>query len=298
MNYNEAYSLMLSPAMTSTVFIAFDDLWFWYISMEGRDSFLDDSQDVLSADAISSLLQSDFSGDIIVKDTTASTNDDAKDLLPSAKHGTVIIANVQTAARGRMGRSFFAPDGGVYMSIILKPSVEVADTVLVTSASAVAVCRAIEAISDLHPDIKWVNDILVGGKKVCGILCEAVPSSNAIVVGIGINFCPQAFPAGVDSVAGYLFTKPPVSRNEFVAELLKELLAVIDSMASREYIAEYRRRSAVLGREIVYLENAMWHAAYAKDIDENGGLVVVEEKGQKVLMSGEISVRVSGKNSQ
>ena len=255
-----------------------------------------ENTDILSADAVKNLLSADFSGEIIVKDVTDSTNADAARIAKTAPHGTVIIADAQTAGRGRLGKSFFAPKGGIYMSVILRLNLAFSDAVLVTTAAAVSVCKAVEAVSDVRPQIKWVNDLLVEGKKVCGISCEAVSAGemiDAVILGIGINFSAQEFPEELQDTAGVLFVKPPVTRSVLIAEILKNLLAETEDLASRKFIEDYRTRSAVLGKPIRYLENGVWHEAEAVEIDENGGLVIAENGISKTLVSGEITLRIA-----
>ena len=251
--------------------------------------------DILSADAIKSSLPADFSGEIIVKEITESTNRDAACIAKEALHGTTVIADAQTEGRGRLGKSFFAPAGGIYMSVILKLGLAFSDAVLVTAAASVAVCKAIEAVSDVRPQIKWVNDILLDGRKICGISCEAVFSGetvDSVILGVGVNFSAQEFPEEISETAGVLFDEPPVSRNQLIAEILKNLLAETADLSSRKFIDDYRRRSAVPGNPIRYLENTVWHDAEAIGIDENGGLVILENGTEKTLVSGEITLRI------
>lgn len=262
------------------------------MSYDAGDGF---SVDILSAEAIKSYLPADFFGDIVVKEITESTNVDAARIAKDAKHGTVVIANAQTAGRGRLGKSFFAPKGGIYMSVILKLGLAFSDAVLVTTAASVAVCKAIEAVSDIRPQIKWVNDILLDGKKICGISCEAVSSGemiDSVILGIGVNFSAQNFPEELRDTAGVLFEKPTVSRNQLIAEILKNILSETKDLSSKKFIDDYRRRSAVLGKPIRYLENNVWSDAEAIGIDENGGLQIVENEKRKTLVSGEITLRI------
>ena len=251
--------------------------------------------DILSADAIKSLLPADFSGDLIVLEVTESTNLDAAKIAKTAPHGTTILADAQTAGRGRLGRSFFAPSGGIYMSVVLRLNLAFSDAVLITTAASVAVCKAVEAVSSVRPQIKWVNDILVDGKKVCGISCEAVSSGgtvDAVILGIGINFSAQEFPKELQDTAGVLFSEPPVSRTVLTAEILKNLLAETRDLASRKFIEDYRMRSAVIGKPIRYLEAGRWYDAEAVGIDENGGLIVLENGVSKTLISGDVTLRI------
>lgn len=256
---------------------------------------LEENTDILSADAVKSLLPEDFCGDIRFLEVTESTNLDAAKIAKTAPHGTTIIADAQTAGRGRLGRSFFAPRGGIYMSVILKLGLAFSDAVLITTAAAVAVCKAVEAVSDVRPQIKWVNDLLVDGKKVCGISCEAVSAGDtidAVILGIGINFSAQEFPKDLQDTAGVLFSVPPVSRNVLIAEILKNILHIAENLSSRKFIEDYKSRSAVLGKPIRYLEAGIWHEAEAVSITDDGGLVVLENSVSKTLVSGEVTLRI------
>ena len=262
------------------------------MSYDAGDGF---SVDILSAEAIKSHLPADFSGDIVVKEITESTNSDAARLAKDANHGTVIISDAQTAGRGRLGKSFYAPKGGIYMSVILKLGLTFSDAVLVTTAASVAVCKAIEAVSNVRPKIKWVNDILLEDKKICGISCEAVSFGemiDSVILGIGVNFSAQEFPDDLQDTAGVLFEKPTVSRNRLIAEILKNILSETKDLSSRNFIDDYRRRSAVIGKPIRYLENNVWSDAEAVGINENGGLIILENGKEKTLVSGEITLRI------
>ena len=243
----------------------------------------------ISAEKIRQFLQDDFKGEIIVKETTASTNSDAKEYaLSGAGAGCVIIAETQTAGRGRMGRVFYSPkESGVYLTILLHTSPE---TLLkITPFAGVAVCKTIEAFSDEHPKIKWVNDIFLRGKKVCGILCETIPQTSLAAVGIGINLYPAEFPDELCDIAGPVFSDTSVDINAFIGLLIRNLL---DRTLFERAISEYRRRSCVVGKEIRYVEYGVQHEAEAVGIDECGGLVVCENGCEKTLVSGEITLRL------
>lgn len=263
------------------------------------------ADDILSVGAVRAYLPADYAGTIIVKEETESTNTDAKVLaVAGAENGTVIIADKQTAGRGRLGRSFYSPaKSGIYLSIILKTQCPFADAVLATTAAAVAVCRTIETLSDLKPQIKWVNDILIDGKKVCGIACEAVSDFESgmvesVIAGIGINFKTETFPDEIKDIAGSLFKETaPVSRSRFAAELILQMMRITKGLKNRTFIEEYKVHSAVLGKEITYIENHIPHTARAVDIDSAGGLVIDEGGKQRTLVSGEISVRYSEANT-
>ena len=146
-------------------------------SVQNKGYSLSTSSDFLSSEGIRLYLNEEFRDiPLAVYKTIESTNTEAKLLaVQNADHGTIIVSEEQTKGRGRFGRDFFSPsESGIYMSIILKPKLNIENSVLVTTATAVAVCEAIDKFTDQEPQIKWVNDIFIGDKKVCGILTEAV----------------------------------------------------------------------------------------------------------------------------
>ena len=148
--------------------------------------------------------------DIIEKDSVTSTNTELIEMAKNgAKEGTVLIASEQTAGKGRTGKSFYSPEGsGVYLSILLRPDFKPEDALFLTTIAAVATAKAIESVSDKEAKIKWVNDVYLDNKKVCGILTESALSSDMekldyAVVGIGINLCPPegGFPDDIKNIA-------------------------------------------------------------------------------------------------
>jgi len=256
-----------------------------------------------------------------------STNDTAK-VLPGAEHGTTIIADTQSAGRGRNGRKFFSPQGcGIYMSVVLLPAQLWHGTTkggvlecgpgLVTPGAAVAVCEAIETIisssrkkkcptqqagqpyeESIAPQIKWVNDILIDGKKVCGILTEAVADAagmiKRIIVGIGINFTlpPGGYPAELaESVGAVADLKINCyTRNRLIAEVHNRLMANLNT--AHKIIPAYKKRLLMLRRRISVICPEGTYEATPLDVDSNGGLVVEKDCGEILtLTSGEISIR-------
>lgn len=273
----------------------------YLISAVSNKGYLLEPSDILSADRIRSLLNPKYAEiDIIVKKSTASTNTDAKGLAAAgANHGTVIIADEQTAGHGRRGKAFYSPKGtGIYLSIIARPGICFSDAVLITTAAGVAVCKSIESVSTLEPKIKWVNDIFLDGKKVVGIGTEAVSdvesgTIESVIVGVGLNFKTAEFPEILNNIAGPIFTKDfPLTRNEFIAILLNNLLEIFEDIPKNKFIDEYRSRSLLIGKDIVFVENNDWHTAKAIGIDEYGGLIVEVKGKRRTLTSGEVSVRV------
>ena len=229
---------------------------------------------------------------------TDSTNTRAREYAKSENptFPAVFIADGQTNGRGRRGRSFNSERGsGLYVSFLFKPHGAASDAVRITLRAAVALCRALSSVCGLEAEIKWVNDIQLGGRKICGISCEAISAGEkieAVILGIGVNFSAQEFPEDLKDSAGVLFEEPAVTRNVLIAEILKNLLHETSCMTDRKFIDEYRRRSAVLGKPIRYLEDGLWYEAEAEGIDENGGLIVREVEGLRTLVSGEITLRI------
>ncbi len=260
------------------------------------------SSDLLSSEGIRVFLKDQYKEiPITVYKSINSTNTEAKlMIMNNAVHGTVIISEEQLAGRGRMGRDFYSPpESGIYMSIILKPNLNVADSVLITTAAAVCVSLAIEKITGLITKIKWVNDIYLNDKKVCGILTEAVTdiesgTINSVVVGIGLNVKTESFPKDIENVAGSILNmqENKFIRNQLTAEIINNVLSMLGDLSSRKFIEIYKERSMILGERVRYNKDNQWFEGYAQDIDQNGGLIVLHDNGHKeILNSGEITVR-------
>ena len=246
---------------------------------------------------------------IIILDTIDSTNNEAKRLIAAASSfedipfGTVIIAENQTAGKGRRGRSFFSPTANsVYMSFILKPISTIENSLLITIAAGVAVCRAVEAICDetQRPEIKWVNDIFINKRKICGILTEAVSDIESgqiesLVLGIGVNIdIPnEDFPEEIRDIAGSVMLAPG-ERNRFAATLSNEVFKIYNSMAKgKDIMPEYRTRSMMEGKEIQIIKGNKKIKATALEISDNGGLLVEYKDGSReTLRSGEVSIKI------
>lgn len=276
----------------------------YIIESSSKGYSLSSSNDVLSANGIKFFLNEN-NKDIPIKvyKTVTSTNTLAKEeALNNAPHLTVILAEEQTSGRGRFGRSFFSPPySGIYMSIILRLNLSFEDSVLVTPAAAVAVCKSIETLSKKIAKIKWVNDIFLDDKKVCGILTEAVTDMEtktitSIVLGIGVNVKTKktALPVELQSIAGsiYEMDEKSVTRNQLAAEILNNVIKYCRDLVHRDFMKEYKEKSMILGEQITYIKNNELFEAYAHDIDDVGALVVIDKNNNKItLQSGEVSIR-------
>jgi len=262
------------------------------------------SSDVLSESGIRQYLTGEAQSlDLRVYDSVDSTNVLLRTLANAgAPEGTVVIAAEQTGGRGRKGRSFYSPQGtGVYVSLLLKPKIAPDDATLITTTAAVAVCEAVESLSGETAAIKWVNDVFLRGKKVCGILTEGSFDMESgqfeyAVLGAGINVYEPAggFPAEIREIAGSVLHSPaPDAKNRIIAEYLNRFLPLYRKLGSPETNAEYKKRSFVLGRMVNVLTGERITPARALDVDERCRLVVEYESGQReALSSGEISVKI------
>lgn len=265
--------------------------------------------DRLSEPAIRRLLTGTGLGtEIHLYSELTSTNDKAKELANAgAVDGTVVIADSQSAGKGRRGRSFFSPPGsGLYLSVILRPRLTGEQASRITSAAAVAAARAVERAASLPGGtvgIKWVNDLYIRGRKICGILTEAALDLESglldyAVLGIGINTAPISFPEELRWTATSVSNEcgRPVSRSALAACLLDELereLPGVGEPPPCRFLEESRRRSVVVGRDVLVTKGNETFSARALEIDDEGGLVVETPAGRQTLRSGEVSVHLS-----
>ena len=229
---------------------------------------------------------------IRVLEETASTNLDARRWLQDgAAHGSLVTADRQTAGRGRLGRSFASADGGLYMSVVIKSDLPAG---VLTTLCAVAVRRAIKKLTGKNADIKWVNDLQIDGKKICGILCEGVWQGDrplGVIAGIGLNICQREFPEALRGIAASLYPDghSPVESARFCAAIWQEIFGLLPEAPG--HMEEYRLACVTLGRR-VYWENAAGrHAGIARDVDDTGALIIDTAEGTVALAAGEVSVR-------
>lgn len=237
-------------------------------------------------------------GKIEYYDTLPSTNAFLKSRAKSEKEGLVVVADSQTEGHGRFDRKFYSPaNTGIYMSILLKPETTGFNATRITCAAAVAVAKAIETLSGKETQIKWVNDVLIDGKKVCGILTEGSinPKSGSLeytVLGIGVNlFLPEnGFEKEIENIAGYVFEEfDPTLKDKFIKEVLKNIFTHYNN----DILNEYRNRSAVIGKDILVIKNNETKNAKALLIDDNFRLNVrYNDKTEEFLDSGEISIKI------
>lgn len=221
------------------------------------------------------------------------------------KHPLVVVANAQTCGRGRMGRSFYSPEKtGLYMSLKYLCKTEF-NPARFTISAAVAVCRALKKIASVDPQIKWVNDIYLEGKKICGILCEGIFVENFsnpfVIIGIGVNISTKNFPQELENKAGCLLQTENADVNSIKIKLcgsiLDELFNVLSFIEKTgdfsAILTEYKSFLFVLCKNVSVVSCGETYQAFAKDILDDGSLLVEKLNGEDVMLnSGEISILV------
>ena len=269
-------------------------------SVPNRGHLLRAEPDLLDRTAICAALgDHPWASQLQVLPTVDSTNTRLKTLAAAgAPHGTVLVADEQTGGRGRLGRSFDSASGcGVYLSVLLRPLCRPEMLMSLTAQAAVAARRAIRAVCGADAEIRWVNDLVLGGKKICGILTElSLEAESALVsyavVGVGVN-CnrpAEAFPPDLRQTAGSILSQTGlrVNRNELAAELIRALYA----LPTLDWQAEYRAACVNLGRQVQILAPGQPpRQALALDVDADAALLVRTEAGVERIQSGEVSVR-------
>ncbi len=260
------------------------------------------TKDILSTEGIKRYLSDTDFFDIQIHKSLASTNDTLKQAASqNAKEGSVVIANTQTNGKGRLGRKFYSPDEtGVYFSVLLRPKLTNAEITMLTSMAAVAICRAINKATGKQAQIKWVNDIFLDNKKICGILSEANftlenGQIESIILGFGLNiYTPtDGLPPEISNIAGVLLKqKVEDIRNKLVAYTLNECIALYKNFDAKQIAKEYKELSCIIGKKIQIVKNEANYTAIALDIDEKNQLLVeYDDKSTATLNSGEVSIK-------
>ncbi len=256
---------------------------------------LDADCDILSEQGIHAHL--DNEAEVIVFDLIDSTNNEAKRICANESNKDFIIAaNGQTNGRGRRGKVFYSPAlNGLYFSLVLHPDIELKDATGITAAAAVAVAQTIIETTKKDPKIKWVNDIFIENKKVCGILTEAVTdfetmNVQSVIVGIGVNLTTEIFPDEIKEIADSV---GKIDRCEFIASVFAKIKALCEKLPDRSFMDDYRKLSLVIGKKVHFIQNGVSYIATAKDILNDGCLLVETEDGNEILLnSGEISIKI------
>lgn len=273
-------------------------------AVSGRGYCLSQTSDVITQSGIKKYLgQSGAKYDIRVYKSITSTNTVLKEMAANgAAEGTVLVAAEQTAGRGRMSRRFHSPSRtGLYLSILLRPRLNAQESLFITTAAAVAVARTVEEVSGRSAGIKWVNDVFIDGRKICGILTEASFDMESgeleyAICGIGVNITPPegGFPEEIEHVAGAVFDEPTSfdTKNRMAAGIIEKFMHYYQCLPEHIFFEEYRKRSVIVGEDITVLGKGEPKRAHAIAIDNSCRLVVRHEDGaEEALHSGEVSIR-------
>lgn len=275
-------------------------------SVSNKGYALSKETDILSSKVIkNNMLKYADKFNFIIHKTVASTNIIARELaINGAESGTVVIAEEQTSGYGRNGKSFFSPYGtGIYMSIILnlKKEKKIFNSSFITTAAAMAVSKSIEEISNENTQIKWVNDVFINGKKVCGILTEGAFSFEdgkldyaVIGIGVNVNFPKNGFPKELNNIAASINSKNNANsntksdiRNILVAKILENLYDYYFNDVN--FYEEYKKRSFLIGKKVSININNKEHIVKVLDIDKTFALVAKFQDGKiDKIVSGSI----------
>ena len=275
-------------------------------SVTNRGYLLKGCPDLLTAGSIGAFLDEKRMERVLVLDNVDSTNKRLREMaFNGAESGQVVIANEQTMGRGRMGRSFFSPkDKGIYYSYLIKSDAAPQDAITLTAWTAVAMVRAIRRVSGFVPGIKWVNDLVSGGRKLCGILTEMSIESetgriDSIIVGIGININNDMsdFPEEISDIATSIALESGkhILRAELAAAMTEELDRLVSSwpQARDEYLEAYRACDITCGHEVNVISGGSVRPAEALRINDDFSLKIkFSDESVSDLSSGEVSLKI------
>ena len=239
------------------------------------------------------------SAPVLYKPELDSTNMECKRLATAgAASGTVVVASRQSAGRGRLGRSFASPEGGLYLSMLLRALDPPERNLSLTPGTAVAVCRAVERVCGVSCAIKWPNDLQLGGKKICGILTESFSAAGELwlVLGVGVNVNTRAFPPELEEIAGSLWqlTGRETDMEGFARTLIGELDRMVGGWQrdSATCLAEYRARCVTPGQDVLIWQNGGSRPARAVGIHDDFSLAVLLPDGTREdIRFGEVTLR-------
>lgn len=260
--------------------------------------------DLLNKEELHYDLHTDFIGqEIRTYETLGSTNQEAKKLaLEGLRDGTVVIANEQTAGKGRRGRSWVSPPGtGIWMTLLLRPDIQPQHASMVTLVAGLAVCEVIREVTGLEAEIKWPNDIVLNGKKICGLLTEMnseIDYINFVVIGIGINVNVAGFPDELEGIATSLLLEggQTYERKVLVKRILerfeKYYKLYLETEDLRHMIEAYQEHCVNIGREVRVSRKNEVLIGTVKKVSDKGELIVTDDNGdERLIHSGEVSVR-------
>lgn len=274
-------------------------------AVTNRGYCLSEDSDVLSEKTLRKYLEPRYAANLRIYRRISSTNTVLKEMAAKgAPEGTILVAARQTAGRGRFDRPFISGLSGVYFSILLRPdNIPAEKSLLITTAAAVATAKTVEEISGRKAGIKWVNDVFIDGKKICGILTEASFGVDGggldyAVLGIGVNVTePESgFPEAIRDVAGSVLPesmKVADARSKIAAGIINTFFDYYLHPDKTDFISEYKRRSIVIGRDVYLINGNVTEEAKVIGIDDDCRLLVKTADGtEKTISSGEISLKL------
>ncbi len=272
-------------------------------AISNKGYYLVPEQDLYNAIEIKEALNTKLIGkQLYFCDEVDSTNNDIrKRAREGEKEGTVVVAEIQTAGKGRRGKTWQSPKGtGIWFSILLRPNITPPEAPLLTLLAGLAVCRAVQQQTGLEAQIKWPNDILIAGKKICGILTELdaeMDSVHFIITGIGINVNIESFPEELQQTATSLKIEKGenISRKKILIAVIEEFekiyLQYEKECSFLTFREEYKKNCINIGKELKVLSKQPF-TAKGIDITEQGELIVEKSTGERVtVLSGEVSIR-------
>jgi BirA family biotin operon repressor/biotin-[acetyl-CoA-carboxylase] ligase len=282
---------------------ALKDAGYQIDSVNNRGYKLIAEPDVISETGIREYLHTKWMGkEILCKPEMDSTNTQAKRMGEhDAVNGTLVVTECQTAGRGRRGRVWVSPAGNCYFSVLLRPEILADRASMITLVSAMALAKAIKEAAGLDTLIKWPNDVVAAGKKLCGILTESstdLEYINYVVVGIGVNCNQMEFPEEIRETASSirLETGEKINRCQLLGSFLTHFESYYETFLKTEDLSklqqEYNELLVNRNRTVKIIEKDKERIMTATGIDENGALLVKDDEGnEEAIISGEVSVR-------
>ncbi len=271
-------------------------------SVTGKGYRLVSCPDILTEEAIRSGLTGSLVTRIYTMESVDSTNNEAKRRAQEgAPHGSVFVAEEQTGGKGRLGRVWKSPPKtGLWFTLLLRPNATPEQVTNLTLFAGLAVSRAIHALTGLPAQIKWPNDVVIEGKKVCGILTEMaaeMESVEYVIPGIGVNVNTESFPEDIawKATSLYLSTGKKWSRATVLQAILREMEELLhrqEEKGTGAVLAEYRENCVTIGKPVSTQRGNIRLSGIAEDITDTGELIVRQSNGSELIInSGEVSVQ-------
>ncbi|NWG10302.1 biotin--[acetyl-CoA-carboxylase] ligase [Candidatus Bathyarchaeota archaeon] len=241
-----------------------------------------------------------FGKRIVFLHEVGSTNDCAKELAGyDAEEGTVVIAETQTAGRGRLGREWISPKGGLYFSVILRPKISASEAVKLVFVAGLAVAKVLNEVYELKVETKWPNDVLIKGKKICGILAETNTISekvNYAIIGVGVNANFNVEKALLkELVKTATSLEDELGKKIRVEELFKTLMEKLETLyflllkeGSAPILSEWKKHADFLGKRVEVTIGDKKFSGMAVDVGVDGSLILKQENGSVKLVSGDL----------